>query len=256
VIGAVRRLAELANRGRNLIELVGAVAVPFGLAAALIPVRGSTPNATIALALAALVALMATTGSRVTAAVAAVSAGVGFDLLHTRPYGSLAITRAQDVETTALLLTVGLIVGQVAARNRHYRDLAADTSYDLGRVHAVAEMVASGEPVDQVVLAVANELTDLLGLRACHFESSFAESPGPFIERHGALTWGALRWGFNTTGLPSHEVSLIVEYQGRPLGRYVLLAEPGTRVRADQLIAAVALADQAGAAVAAQGTPG
>ena len=236
--------------------LVLAVGAPFGAAAALIPLRGTVPNATVALALAVLVSLVATTGTRATAAVAAVSASAGFDLFQTRPYGSLAITRAQDIETTALLLTVGVIVGQLAARNRRHRHLAAETSYDLGRVHSVAEMVASGEPTDQVVLAVANELTDLLDLRSCRFDPALAEAPGPFIERHGAVTWGALRWGSDTTGLPSREVSLIVQHQSWPLGRYVLVARPGARVSADQLVVAVTLADQAGAAIAAQRAPG
>lgn len=40
-----------------------------------------------------------------------------------------------------------------------------------------------------------------------------------------------------------------------PLGRYVLLPPAGARVNPDQLLTAVALADQAGAAVAAQGLP-
>ena len=232
-----------------------AVAVPFALALALVPVRGHVPNATVALALAAVVTLLATAGTRWTAALAAISAGAGFDIFHTRPYGSLTITRGQDVETTVLLLAVGLAVGQLAARNRRYRHLAAETSYDLGRIHGVAEMVADGAPVDQVVLAVANELADLLSLRSASFDPAFAEKPGPFIERHGALTWGALRWGFATTGLPQHEVSLVVQHQGLPLGRFVLRAVPGTRVTADQLLAAVALADVAAAAVAAQGLP-
>jgi Domain of unknown function (DUF4118) len=243
-------------RTRIAIALVVAVGVPFAAAAALVPVRGAVPNATVGLALAVLVALVATTGTRITAAVAAVSASAGFDLFQTRPYGSFTITHAQDVETTILLLTVGLIVGQLATRNRRHRHLAAETSYDLGRVHAVAEMVAAGEPTDQVVVAVANELTDLLGLRSCRFDPALAESPGPFIERHGAVTWGALRWGSDTTGLPSREVSLVVQHQSWPLGRYVLVARPGTRVTADQLVVAVTLADQAGAAMAAQRTAG
>ena len=36
----------------------------------------------------------------------------------------------------------------------------------------------------------------------------------------------------------------------RRLGRFVLVAEAGTKVRHDQLLAAVTLADQAGAALA------
>jgi hypothetical protein len=206
----------------------------------------------VALVLAAAVCLVAASGSRLAAAAAALSAAMSFDVLFTRPYGSFSISRAQDIETTVLLLVVGLIVGQLAARNRSHRRLVAETSYDLGRVHAVAEMVASGAPADQVVLAVAVELADLLGLRSCSFDAVFAERPGPFIERHGAVSSGALRWGFHAMGLPTKEVSLVVEHQGRPLGRLVLLAEPGARVTADQLVAAVALADQAGAALAIQ----
>jgi hypothetical protein len=63
-------------------------------------------------------------------------------------------------------------------------------------------MVASGEPADQVVLAVANELADLLALKECHYSAAYAERPGPFIERDGDVSWGALRWGFQTMGLP------------------------------------------------------
>jgi hypothetical protein len=190
---------------------------------------------------------------RLTAALAALSAGVGFDLFHTRPYGPLAINRASNLETVALLVAVGLIVGQLATRNRVHRDRAAEVSYDLGRIHGVAEMVASGAPVDQVVLAVANELTDLLDLVSCRFDPALLETPGPLVERFGSVTWGSLRRVSND-GSSEWEVSLVVKHQGRPLGRYVLLAAPGGRVSADQLLAAVALADQAGAAIASQGS--
>ena len=243
---------ELDRPARTAVALAAATVLPVAVAAALIPLRSGIPSPTVALALAAVVSLLAATGTRATAVVAAVSAGAGFDLFHTRPYGSLAITRAQDVQTTALLLVVGLIVGQLAAVNRRHRTLAAQSSYDLGRIHAVAEMVAAGEPAEQVVQAVANELSDLLSLKSCRFDPSFADRPGPFIERYGDVSWGAIRWGFQTLGFPSREVSLVVEHQSRPLGRYVLVAEPGSRVSEDQLLAAVALADLAGSALAAQ----
>jgi hypothetical protein len=240
---------------RTIINWVAAAGVPLAVTGALIPVRGAAPNATPALGLAVVVTVLAATGTRATAVVAALSAGLSFDVFFTKPYDSLAIAHAADIEITVLLLAVGLVAGQVAARARLHRVRAAEASYDLGRIHAVAEMVADGEPTSQVILAVANELTDLLGLRACHFDPAFADAPGPFVERHGAITWGALRWGVATTGLPAKEITLVVQHQGRPLGRYVLLPPPGARVGADQLLTAVALADQAGAAIAAQGLP-
>lgn len=226
-----------------------AAGLPVALAGALVPFRTDVPNATIALGLAALVSVLAAIGSRQSAALAALSASLGFDLFHTQPYGSLAVHRAEDVETTVLLLVVGLIVGQLATRNRHHRRLVAATSHDLGRIHATAEMLATGAPPDQVVLAVANELTDLLHLRECRFSPTFADRPGPFIERYGDVLWGAIRWDHVVNGLPGKEVTLVVEHQGLPLGRYVLLGQPGVSISTDQLVTAVALADQVGTAL-------
>jgi hypothetical protein len=250
-----RRAADASEATRVAAAVIVFAGLPIGAAAALIPLRDHAPATTVALTLALIVALLAAAGTRLTAALGALSAGIGFDLFHTKPYGSLAISRASDLETTALLIGVGLVVGQLATRNRHHRARADEVSYDLGRIHGVAEMVAAGAPVDQVVLAVANELTDLLDLVSCRFDPALPDTPGPLVERFGSVTWGSLRWGFRTMGLPSREVSLVVQHQGRPLGRYVLLAAPGGRVSADQLLAAVALADQAGAAIASQGSP-
>src|SRR5205807_947514 len=114
------------------------------------------------------------------------------------------------------------------------------------RIHVVAEMLAAGERADQVVLAVANELKSLLDLRYCRFDPAFAGQPGPFIERHGAITWGSVEWGFTTMGLPRKEVTLVVEHQGRPLARYVLLARTDYPVTVGQLLVAVAAAGEAG----------
>ncbi|HMC42074.1 MAG TPA: hypothetical protein VKI20_03620, partial [Acidimicrobiales bacterium] len=88
-------------------------------------------------------------------------------------------------------------------------------------------------------------------LRSSRFDPSFAERPGPFIERQGTVTWGSVKWGYETMGLPRQDVTLVVEHQGRPLGRYVLSSR-GTPVSTDELLVALALADLAGAALAAQ----
>jgi hypothetical protein len=239
---------------RRAAVVLAAAAVPVAAAVALVPFRSDVPNATVALILAALVTILAATTDRVTAAAAGLSAALSFDTFHTRPYGSLSIARAEDIETTVLLLVVAITVGQLAARShRHQRD-AIVSALNLGRVHAVAEMVAAGARPDDVVRTVEGELKAVLRLRACRYDSAFAETPGPFIERNGAVSWGAIRWGFTTIGLPTAEVSLVVEHDARPLGRFVLSAYPGTRVTADELVTAVALADQAGSSLAHERT--
>jgi hypothetical protein len=235
---------------RRAVVVAGAAAVPLAAAVALVPFRGDVPNATVALILAALVTVLAATTDRAAAAAAGLSAALSFDTFHTRPYGSLTIDRAQDIETTVLLLVVAMTVGQLAARSHRHQRHALVSALNLGRVHAVAEMVAEGANATDVVRTVEGELKAVLRLRECWYDPAFAAVPGPFIERNGTVSWGALRWGFTTIGLPTKEVSLVVEHDARPLGRFVLLADPGTRVTQDELVTAVALADQAGSSLA------
>jgi hypothetical protein len=232
--------------------VAAAALAPVVVTVGLVPIRSDIPNATVALGLAIIVSLLAAMGTRMTAAIAAISAAVCFDVFFTEPYGSLSISRVQDVATSGLLLVGGLIVGQLSARNRHHRGLVHRTSYDLSRIHAVAEMLASGVGADQVVRAVASELKSLLALRDCWFEASFLDEPGPVIEPGGEVSWGSLWWGFRSLGLPGKKITLFVEHRGQLLGRYVLMAEPGTRATREQLLVAVTLADQAGAALGLQ----
>jgi Domain of unknown function (DUF4118) len=256
VVRAARWFSTPAGRWwlRRAAVVVAAAALPLGAAIALVPFRGDVPNATVALILAALVTVLAATTDRVAAAAAGLSAALSFDTFHTRPYGSLTIDRAQDVETTVLLLVVAMTVGQLAARSHRHQREAIVSALNLGRVHAVAEMVAAGASPHDVVRTVEAELKAVLRLRDCWYDPAFADTPTPFIERNGAVSWGAIRWGFATIGLPTTEVSLVVEHDARPLGRFVLVADPGVRVTEDELMTAVALADQAGSSLTHEGS--
>jgi len=243
-------------RLRLILVTAAAIVAPAGVAAALIPVRGDVADATVALLLAVVVSLVAAIGNRVSAVIAAISAALAFDDFFTRPYGSLSISSARDVETTALLLVGGLIVGQLSARNRLHRAVAVRTNIDLQRIQAITEMVASGAPGNEVVSAVAVELQSLLSLRQAWFEPTFSDEPGPVIEHNGQVSWGRFWWGFNTLGLPGKKITLAIEHGPERLGRFVLMAEPGTRVTREQLLAAVTLADQAGVALGRDRKPG
>lgn len=243
------RGVAVATRLRPFLVLAAAIGVPVAVSAGLLPYRADVSSATQALSLAIAVSLVAAAGTRLAAAVAAVAAAACFDFFFTKPYGSFWISSVRELETAALLLVGSLIVGQLAARNRTNKGLVAQTSDDLSRVQAVAELLASGAAADDVVSAVGDELQSLLGLRAWRFETSFPGTPSPTIERSGGVSWGRFWWGFRTLGLPGKEITLAVEHQQRRRGRYVLLAEPGAKVTRDQLLTAVTLADQAGIAL-------
>jgi len=235
------------------LALAGALlGVPL-VALALVPARSHVAQANVALIMVVAVVAVAVTGRRVAAALAAVSAAFWFDVLFTVPYNSLAIANGDDTLTAALLLVVGLAVGQLAAWARAQRDAARRGRQDIGRIHYAAELAAQGESVesvDHLVLAVSLELRDLLFLRDCRFSYGVADESLPSLGHDGQVRWGDLGWGTETLGLPSKGVTLAAHGQGRVVGTFTLIPTPGVVVDEDRLLVAVALADQVGAAIA------
>jgi len=230
------------------VALTAAIAVPLAVAAALVPVRSQIGNTNIALVLVAVVVAVATLGRRF----AALSAAAWFDFFHTAPHYSFTINAHDDVVTACVLLIVGLVVGELAVRSRRHRAAAADGSGDIARIHAIAELAASGEEPDFVIMAVAGELTQILALRDCRYEPySPVDRPSARIERNGEVTLGQFRWGVDTMGLPTKQVELLVESRGCHLGRFLLTPTPGQPIPFDKRLVAIALADQVGAALAA-----
>ncbi len=232
------------------LALAAGVGLPIVVAAALVPFRDRVDNTNIALVLVAVVVAVAASGGRAAGVVASVAASLSFDFFHTRPFESLTITRRADLETAVLLLVVGLTVGELSSRSTRHRVDADQFGADIARMHSVAELVSAGAGSDQVIVAVRNELRDLLFLKECTFTRDLASLPRPRLERDGEVLMAGLRWGVSRMGLPSKEVDLIVHGRGRALGRFVMVPSPGVPVSWDRRLVAVALADQVGAAVA------
>lgn len=224
------------------------VFAPLGVAVALIPVRPQIGGTNVALVLVAVVVAVATLGRRFAVAIAALSAAAWFDFFHTAPRYSFTINAHDDVVTACVLLVVGLVVGELAIRSRRHRAAAEAGSSDIARIHAVAELAASGEDSDFVIMAVAGELTQILKLRDCRYETySPVNKPSARIERNGEVTLGQFRWGVDTMGLPTKQVELLVEGRGHHLGRFILTPTPGEPIPFDKRLVAIALADQVGA---------
>jgi hypothetical protein len=239
---------------RAWLAFAAGVTAPLAVAAALVPLRDTIDNANVALVLAAVVVAVATTGSRPAVVATAVSAAAWFDFFHTRPYESFTVNDRDDVVTALVLLAVGVLVGELAIQSRRHRSAATTSSGDIARIHVVAELVAAGEPSDLVVAEVADELLLLLELRDCRFEPGLGWLEGPTVaqlERNGDVIHGGVRWRVENLGLPSRGVGLEVQGGGQTYGRYLLTPTAGLPVTFERRIVAVALADQVGAAFAA-----
>jgi K+-sensing histidine kinase KdpD len=237
---------------RDQIALVAAVVLPLGVAAILVPFRSSFANTASALILVAVIVAVAALGNRICGFVATVSATVWFDFFLTRPYEKLAITHRPDIETAVSLFVVGIIVTELAARNRHHHATAAEEADFVGLIHDVSELATSGAASREVVERVGNELTALLHLQACRYEAGSSDDPMMRLEHDGRVFLGGRVWGVHRMGLPGPEIELLVQSQGRTLGRFVMTPTPGYPVSQERRVVAVAIADQVGASLRPQ----
>lgn len=232
--------------------LAASIATPLVVAALLALVRDDLSTAAAVLVLVLVVVAASSTGVRVAGLLAALSAGVFFDLFLTRPYGTLAVSNPDDVEALVLLLAVGLAVTELALWGRRQQAGSSRRRGYLDGVLTAAEQVAgrNADPRDLIAL-VGAELTRLLELDGCRF-APVAPHLRTVVQPDGVVRSGHRDLDVERHGLPpDEEILLPVRSGGRTLGGFVLTA--ATRVRRpteEQLRVAVLLADQVGTALA------
>jgi hypothetical protein len=233
---------------------VGLAVAAFGpliVAGILVPFRDDLASANVVLVFVLVVVAGAAVGTRSSGALTAVIAAMSYDFFFTRPYQSLTMDNADDVETTLLLLAIGLIVAEIVAFTRRRRAEAAVRGDAIDRLRRIAQQVAAGTDADDVLLAVQAELTGLLSLVECRYETPPFDSTFPLIERTGTIEGAHRRWMGGNFTLPSLGVAIPVVARGHTFGRLVLVPDHEVGVSIEERIVAVALVDQLGAAFAA-----
>jgi hypothetical protein len=243
--------ASSSPQWQDRVIALGAVLAPLAVAAALVPFRRSFPNTDGALVLVAVTVALAAYGQRAAGLLAAVSGAVWFDFFLTAPYEHFTITRRADIETTVLLLVVGAAVTELAVRGRHHRLRAETEARYLTAIGSASIPAAVGGSAPEVTRQAAARLTELLGLRASHFEqSSFGGLPR--LERDGRVRAGDTYLDLDVKGWPSSSVELLAQANGRTAGRFVLEPKPGAIVSVEARQVASILAGQVAAAISEQ----
>jgi K+-sensing histidine kinase KdpD len=239
--------------GRDRLVLLAGFAAPLALAAILVPWRASFPNTDAALVLILLVVAVAADGYRPAGFAAALSAAVWFDFFLTRPYEQFSILRRADIQTTLLLLIIGVAVTELAAWGRRQHAVASRRAGYLDGISAAAQAVATGSSPSDLIDQVSRQLTVLLSLQSCHFQHGVAGLGQPARLHHdGTVTAGRQAWDVDSAGFPrGSDLELLVENGGLLQGRFLMTPGPGARPGLEQRLLAAAFADQAGTALAA-----
>jgi K+-sensing histidine kinase KdpD len=237
---------------RDRVAVLAGLAAPLALAAVLIPFRASVPNTDAALAMLLVVVAVAANGDRLAGVLAAVSTAVWFDFFLTQPYERFTITRRTDIETTVLLLVIGVAVTEIAVWGRRHYAIASRRAGYLDGINSAARAVASGGSAAALIDQVSGQLVQLLSLRSCRFQYGVAGLGRPArLHRDGSITLGELRWAADSEEFPPDtDAELLVEGGGIFQGRFLMTPAPGARPSLERRLLAVAFADQVGAALA------
>ena len=239
---------------QTAVAWLSALVLPAGVAAAFVPLRNHVAAADIALLLALMILVAATLGGRLTGAAAAVEAAVAFDLFFTRPYYSLRINRAEDLETAVLMLIVGVAIGEIVTRGKRHRFAAHVSRSNLERVSRITELAAGGEPPGRLIRVARKELMDLLDVNDCEFERP------PFLDSLPRLSHAGLSIppnpGANVRRDPrrTSQIELPIWAEGLEVGRFVLTLgadATGLEFAPEARTSALALADRLGVALRA-----
>ena len=173
----------------------------------------------MALVLVLVVLAAAILGGRWGGAASAIVSALCFDFFFTRPYYSFTINNRDDIETTIVLLIVGLAVGELVVRTRRSRQVAQASRREVEQVRRVSALGAGGEAAGRLIQIMQRKSWKR---SACERE---LRTPAlqDFAPAGSRTATCRSRPRERPPGRPANEVELPVYGHGRDIGRFVLV---------------------------------
>ncbi len=204
----------------------------------------------VILVLSAMIAASAVLAGPRAGAAATLCAALSFDFLFIPPFRELKLGPLDELWPVALLIAFGVWIVAVVRRTWRY-DADEPMSPSVPRpnssrhVQRVALLIEQGADPRDIIAAAQAELTGLLLVRSCRFESGHDTGSRPRIERDGTVSGHRAE-----LVLPPTELEIPVCVGRHRVGRFVVEPTPGVVVPMDHRIVAVILTDHLAAALA------
>jgi hypothetical protein len=222
---------------------------PLTAASILLPLR-EQPYVTSIVGVVLIVVIVASAvlAGPVAGAVATVTAVLSFDFLFVRPYLVLKMPSGDEVWPVVALLALGsLVVAVVRRRWPPSVDAAPPARCNPNQsrhIERIVRLIEQGADPRDLTSAVQAELTSLLLLLGCRFETGDSSNPRPRIGRERRVVGpdGVVPLAHETLELP-------VRVRGHVVGRFVLTPTPGVSIPLEHRIVAVILTDHLAAAI-------
>lgn len=203
-----------------------AVVLPLLTAALSIPFRDEHGR-TAAIILVVPVVLVATLGATGPALVAALVAGIAYDIFLTEPYNNVAIDDPDEVVAMVALVAVGLIVGWLAARVSRLGARASGRDTELR--HLTEFSLATTTEIDpaELINRAAAHILGVLDLAACEWTPGPHSAPGPVLLPDGGLMGYLTELSPDRAQLPPGCVLPAITHDTE-LGSFLLTPNPGS----------------------------
>ncbi len=228
----------------DLAVVVASVAVPVGVAVALIPFR-ETLSQSIGLLMALPVLVVAAlTGPR-PATIAAIASATAFDVFHTMPYYRFTIDDPDDVVETVALLSIGILAGVLAQRADRTERRARVRARELEVLTDFIDSTSSAVPLDRIIANAGAGIGALLSAGSIDWRPGYRGAVGGVLQRDGSLASPA---AFSNDARRSRDAELPTTIEipvGSPpneFGRFVARCSAGTRVSLEERRTAAGIA--------------
>jgi len=196
---------ERPEAGRRQLGYLIAIGLPIAVALTLIPLREDHAG-TAAVVMVVPVVIAASVGATGPAIVAALVAGLAYDVFLTEPYQHIAMNDADDIAAAITLVLVGLVVGVLASRNVHLAARSVRRRAELRHLIAFSRSSVAGRANDDLQAEACERIADLLNATHCRWVAAPPHAGVPLLLTDGNVMGPVASLGTDRAKLPTQVV--------------------------------------------------